>query len=185
MIIGLKNINVAKLTEEATNIYDAVTKLAPAISANITPNNQSTTLYGDDRAVAVEETLGSIGVEINTADLTDEQYALLMGVTINADGVIEDSSDDNAPYLALGFELPMSGGGKKLYWYYKGRFQKPGGEYNTKGESVSFATQTLVGTFMAREDKKWRAHHRTLPEGTADPIAEAWFDAVYKPTPIV
>lgn len=182
MIIGLKNIHIAELTAEQENTYGTVDKLSPAISANITPNSSVTTLYGDDHAVAVEETLGSINVEINTADLTPEQYAKLMGVTVNDDGVIEDSTNDIAPYVALGFELPKSGGGKKLYWYYKGRFQKPGGEFNTKGETVAFATQTLVANFMAREDGKWRAHHESLPADVDKAIADAWFETVYAPT---
>lgn len=182
--IGLKNIHVAPLltdTEDAST-YDVVTKLAAAISASIAVTNNSATLYGDDMLIAVEDSTGAITITIGVEDLTDEQYDLLMGTTKNSDGVIEDSTNDIAPYLALGFELPLREGGRRLYWYYKGRFQKPGGEHTTKGETITFGTETIVATFMPRKDTKWRSRIQ-VPGGETSTVADSWFDQVYAPIP--
>lgn len=181
--VGLKNVYVATFDEEAGS-YATPVKLSPAISANITPNFESATLYGDDRAVHVEESLNTIGVEISTTDLTNEDYSLLMGVTANTDGVIEDSTSDAAPYVALGFEMPKTNGGVALRWYYKGRFQKSGEEATTKGENVEFQTPTLAATFMAREDGKWRARvdYKDAASIDAD-IYNSWFTSVYEDVP--
>ncbi|MFE4525442.1 major tail protein [Cytobacillus firmus] len=180
--IGLRDLHFAPLAADGT--YEAPVKLSTAITASVTPNYTITTLYGDDRAVAVATALGDIDIQINTTDLTPEDYDLLMGTTKNADGVIEDSIDDVAPYGALLFRLPLESGGFKYYAYYKGKFQPPATTHNTKGGSTEFQTPTTSGKFMPREDGKWRAHF--VHDGsTASPVADAWFTSVYEPTPVV
>ncbi len=181
-VIGLRDFHAAKVNEDGT--YGVPKKLAPAISATITPNFQITTLYGDDQAVAVAEALGDIDVEINPSDLSIDDYAFLLGKTKNADGVIEDSADDVAPYVALGFRLPKENGAFKYYWYYKGKFQPPASSHNTKGESVEFQTPTISGKFVAREDRKWRAHMESDDSGVNQAVVDGWFTNVYVPTPV-
>lgn len=178
--IGLRNIHVALFTDESTVAYEVPKKISQAITANITPNFETATLYADDQAVEIEETLGDIDVEIGIKDLNTEDYALLLGKTVNSDGVVEDSVDDVAPYVALGFEVPLSGGGKRLYWYYKGKFQVPSSEHTTKQGATAFQTPTISGKFLAREDGKWRA--RIDSNETNAAVVDAWFDNVYKPT---
>lgn len=180
-VIGLRDFHVAVMNTDGT--YAVPKKIAPAISATITPNFNITTLYGDDQAVAVAEALGDIDVEINPTDLSTDDYALLLGKTKNADGVIEDSADDVAPYVALGFRLPKENGAFKYYWYYKGKFQPPANSHNTKGESVEFQTPTISGKFVARYDKKWRAHMESDDTAVVQSVVDAWFNGVYVPTP--
>lgn len=180
--IGLRDLHFAKLNTDGT--YAVPAKLSNAISASVTPNYTITTLYGDDRAVAVANALGDIDITINTTDLTPEDYDLLMGTTKNADGVIEDSIDDVAPYGALLFRLPLEAGGFKYYAYYKGKFQPPASTHNTKGGSVEYQTPTITGKFVSRDDGKWRAHF--VHDGAAaSTVATNWFTSVYAPTPQV
>lgn len=181
--IGLRDLHFAPFSADGTG-YEVPVKLSKAISATVTPNFTITTLYGDDRAVAVASALGDIDISINTTDLTPTEYDLLMGTTKNTDGVIEDSIDDIAPYGALLFRLPLESGGFKYYAYFKGKFQPPGSTHNTKGGSTEFQTPTTTGKFMARDDGKWRAHF--VDDGTsASPVATNWFTTVYEPTPQV
>lgn len=183
--VGLKKLHVALLTDEEANTYGVPSQLSPAVSANVTPNFTSTPLYGDDRIIHVDEALGDIDVEVAVTDLTDEDYALLMGVIANSDGVIEDSTDDQAPYVALGFEMPKPEGGVALRWYYKGKFQKPVDSATTKGESTEFQTPTITAKFMAREDGKWRARVDYKDAASIDAaVRDAWFANVYAPIPI-
>ena len=182
--IGLKKLHIAVLTAEETNTYAVPTQLSPAVNANVTPNFESTSLYGDDRIVYVENALGDIDVELAVTDLTDADYALLMGITPNVDGVIEDSADDQAPYVALGFEMPKPGGGVALRWYYKGKFQKPSEEVATKTDTTEYVTPAITAKFMAREDGKWRARVDYTDSATIDAaVRDAWFDAVYSVAP--
>lgn len=181
--IGLKNIHAALITAEGTTTtYGIPRTISQAITANITPNFNISTLYADDQAVEVDEALGDIDIELGIKDLSTEDYAYLLGKTVNADGVIEDSVNDVAPYLALGFEIPLSGGGKRLYWYYKGKFQPPSSEHTTKQGSVSYQTPTITGKFMAREDGKWRSRIDSTHMTANETVVASWFDAVYVPT---
>lgn len=182
-VIGLRDLHVAKLNEDGT--YDAPKKLSPLVNANITPNYQIVTQYGDDRAVAVAEAMGNITVEIGLTDLTTEDYEYIFGKTKNADGVLEDTVDDVIPYVALGFRLPKEDGGFRYYWYYKGKFQPPSSAHQTKGENIQFEQPTISGTFMARDDGKWRAWVDSKDEGVSPTVISGWFANVYEPTPQV
>ncbi|MGG0889944.1 major tail protein [Cytobacillus horneckiae] len=180
--VGLRDLHFAKFTQEGgSGLYLPPKKLSEALTASITPNYSVTTLYADDRAVAVESALGDIDIQLTIADLSDSDYEMLMGAAKNSDGVIEDSVDDVAPYGALGFRIPLSGGGFRFYWYYKGRFQPPAQNHNTKGSGVEFQNPAISGKFMAREDGKWRARLTHIGT-TANEVADSWFNAVYKET---
>jgi len=176
--VGLKNIYVAKITSELDGVitYETPKKIAHAITANITPNVEQTVLYGDDRAVESEEALADIDVEITVTDLNVEDYALLMGATVDANGGVTDSIDNTAPEVALGFEVPLTKGGKRMYWYYKGKFGIPSSEHNTKQGSVEYQTPTIAAKFMPRADGKWR--YRLDANETNSAIVEGWFTEV-------
>lgn len=176
--VGLRNIYVAKITSEIDGVitYEAPKKIAHAITANITPNVEQAVLYGDDRAVESEEALADIDVEITVTDLNVEDYAFLMGATVDANGGVTDSINNTKPEVALAFEVPLSKGGKRLYWYYKGKFGIPSSEHNTKQGSVEYQTPTIAAKFMPRADGKWR--YRLDANETNKAIADAWFTEV-------
>lgn len=180
---GLKNIHVALLTETGGVVsYGAPKKIAEAITANVTPNVESAILYGDDRAVETEEVLSDIDVEINITDLSAEDYAFLMGSTVDANNGVTDSINDTAPYVALGFEIPLTKGGKRVFWYYKGKFQLPSSEHTTKQGTTEFQTPTIAAKFLPREDGKWR--YRVDANTTNTAVVSDWFaDVQEAPTP--
>lgn len=183
--IGLKNLYWAELTDEATQTYGTPVKLSPAIEANIEIPTESATLYGDDRAVEAADSLGDIEIELNVADLLPEHYVLLLGKTKNADGVIIDKIDDVAPYGALLFEMPKADGNKKMWSYYKTKFQVPGTEATTKGDSVEFQTQTINGKAFPNTAGQYRVWIDTSDADTDAAVADAWYTSVYKETPVV
>lgn len=183
--IGLKNLYFAPLTDEATLTYGTPVKLAAAIEANVDIGTESATLYGDDRAIEAADSLGDIDIELNVADLSPDHYALLLGKSKNADGVIIDKSSDVAPYGALMFEMPKADGNKKMWCYYKTKFQTPGTEATTKGDSVEFQTQTINGKSFPLENEQYRAQLDTSDPDTDAAVAAAWYTSVYKETPVV
>lgn len=175
--IGLKHIHVAKLTEENGVIsYDTPRKIAHAITANITPNSEQVTLYGDDMAVESDEALADIDVEIGVTDLSAADYAYLLGGKVDSQGGVTDTVNNVSPYVALGFEVTMSGGGKRMYWYYKGKFQIPTSEHTTKQGSIEYQTPTVAAKFIPRTDGKWRYRLDSIPANKA--TVDAWYTAV-------
>lgn len=176
--VGLKNIYVAKiLTESETETtYDAPRKISKAMTASVTPNVNSATLHGDDQAQETLEELESVTVAIGINDLNNADYAYLLGKTVDSNGGVSDNINDEAPYLALGYEVPLSKGGKRMTWLYKGKFGIPSEEDQTKQGSPSFQTPTISSTFLPREDGEWR--YRVESNETNAAVINSWFTAV-------
>lgn len=176
--VGLKNIVIAKVlseTAEATT-YDTVRKISKAMTANVTPNINTATLYGDDQAQETIEELADVTVEIGINDLSNEDYAYIMGKTVDVNGGVTDSVNDEAPYLAMGYEVPLTGGRKRVTWLYKGKFGIPSETDQTKQGSPSFQTPTISATFIPRADGKWR--YRVESNETNQAIVDSFLDSV-------
>lgn len=182
--IGLKDIHVALLNADGT--YATPVKLANAIEATITPNTNSSTLYAEDQAVETVSSMGDIDVSLSVDDLSNKQYATILGKTVGTDGVVVDTSDDVAPYLALLFRSLKSNGEYRYVTLYKGRFAIPEDSYRTKGESAEFVNQALTAKFVANDAGKWRAKVDSDDETVSQMVIDEWFDYVYGyPTTVV
>ncbi|MEK9198788.1 major tail protein [Ureibacillus sp. FSL E2-3493] len=177
--IGLKNIVVAKITkdDETGTVYETPRKLSPAMNVNITPTVNSANLPGDDQVQETIEELESVTVSFGVNEIDNEDYAYIMGKTVDANNGVTDKSTDEAPYLAFGYEAPLTGGRKRMTWLYKGKFGLPTEELQTKQGSPSFQTPTVEGTFIPRKsDSKWR--YRVESNETNQAVIDGWFDAV-------
>ncbi|EJW14155.1 phage major tail protein [Paenibacillus alvei DSM 29] len=80
--VGLKNMHYAKLIkDDETGVeYSTPKRLAPAITANITPTVNSATLFADDGPLLTANALGEITVEIGITDLPFDIQADLLGL---------------------------------------------------------------------------------------------------------
>lgn len=180
--VGLKNIHVAKLLtdEKGTGTtYETPAYLAPALNVTVTPNSSSSTLYADDGPSEVGTTVAGIEVSINIKDLTSEQQALLLGNTVDANGAVISKTTDQAPYVALGYEVTRNDGKPHFVWLYKGMFRENEATHNTKGESVEFQTPTLAANFIKRDsDDAWKYTLRSGEEGVNQVVVDAFFEDV-------
>ncbi|WP_272945147.1 major tail protein [Bacillus amyloliquefaciens] len=97
--MGLRDIYFAKLIkdDEAGATYDKPVKIGKAIEASISPNTNSETLNADDGPSEIETAFGGVEVEIGVDQLSHDIQALLLGHTVNADGVLEKKDTDLAP----------------------------------------------------------------------------------------
>ena len=166
--IGVKNLHYALVTtdDDTTLAYGDPVALSGVVSVNVKPNSSSETIFADDGPFETAATTGNISVELQVASLTIEEQAVLLGHTIAA-GVMKQNSSDNAPYVAIGFESIKSNGSKRFVWLTKGKFAEPEDAYETKGDSIKFQPQTITGSFVAREhDGNWKI--------TGDEDATGW-----------
>lgn len=183
--IGLKDLYYAKLIkDDETGVqYDTPKKIAPAISASVSPTVNSATLYADNGPIVTANSLGEITVEINPSDIPFDVQVDLLGQTINEDGVIIDNAEDQAPEVALGFRRTTSAGTSRLVWLLKGKFSLPTEEAQTQGDTPEFQTPTITGVFIKRMfDGNWRYRLDTGMETANQDVATAWFSEVYDPT---
>ncbi|WEY95775.1 major tail protein [Bacillus subtilis] len=183
--VGLRDIYFAKLIkDDATGVaYETPVKIGKAIEASVSPNTNSETLNADDGPSEIETAFGGTEIEIGVDQLAHDVQALLLGHSVNADGVLEKKATDEAPYGALLFRAQVSGGGYKLYAFYKGKFQPQEESFATKTDSPEFQTDTITGTFMRREfDEVWSRSVCTKGEGVSQTVVDNWFKAVYEPS---
>jgi len=156
--VGLKDIYYATLTSDASDgaVYGTPVKITGAITANINPNPSIETLYADDGPMEVSSQMGQVTLELNVADLTLSQQAVLLGHTAPSSGVMLKKSTDTPPWLAIGFKSKKSNGKYRYIWLLKGKFSEPEINHETQNDSVNFQSPTITGNFVKREyDDAW------------------------------
>ena len=187
--IGLKDLYYSIITEDdnGEESYATPVKLAPAISAGLTINNDSVKLLP---AAKVEDDLKEFSngtITLGVSAISDAVAAILTGSTVDSNGCLVDTADDDAPYVAIGFRAKTSKGKYRYVWLYRVKFAVPNDNFVTKGESVQFTTPTIEGTIYKRNkpDSRGRNPWRySVTEGEVAGSAstiEDWFEAVPEP----
>ena len=193
--IGCDNLVYAKMTTEdtatAAPTYGSVTPAPGVMSININPNGSLETLFADDGPMETASTLGRIEVEIQKNALTTQNKADLLGHEIDSKGAIVYGDSDVPPYVAIGFRTLKSNGKYRYVWLYKGKFNEPEDQNETKGDSINFQADTINGQFTklsyaytinGKRVRPWKyeidAEHE---DADADTIGK-WFEAVVMPT---
>lgn len=183
--IGLSDLYAFPLkNDEKGNLaYGAPFKIAPAVSASISPSTSDDAFYADDIALISNQTISSIAVELETADIKDEIVAKLMGLEIDEKGVVHDNVNKVAPKVALAFRSLKSNNKYKYVVLYKGSFGAGEDEYATKEDSISFQTTTITGTFLPTVfNGDWRASVNEDGAGVEPTTISEWFTKVYGAT---
>jgi len=180
--IGLRNMYYARLIkDDRTGVeYETPKHLAPAITATITPAVNSATMHADNAPLITANALGEITVEINVSDLSFPIQADLLGLKMNADGVLIDNETDQAPEVALAFERTTVDGTSRYTWLLKGRFKLPSEEAKTVAGTPDFQTPKMSGVFVRRMfDGHWRFRVDSGAAGVKPEILTNWFHRVY------
>ena len=188
--IGLDKPYFSIITEDANGqeTYGMPEVMAKAIQADLTVNNATASLYADDGVdESVDEfTSGTLSLGLN--DLASTVAAELLGARVDTNGVLVNSTNDIAPYVAVGFRARKANGKYRYFWLYRVKFGVPATNLATKGESITFQTPTIEGTVMRRNKPDMQDKHpwkTEVTDGDADVAAatiSGWFNAVYEPT---
>lgn len=195
--IGVDMLYVAPITkdDESGIEYGAAIRLPGLNSIGYDPATQSGTYDADDGAYETMSGDGETKVTIKVADLLSEHYALLLGVSQDTTGVLEEGIADNPPEMAVGFRSQKSDGSYRFVWCLKGKFAKSAEAYATKSTSgVAFNDRELVFTALNRvyDGKKRRqldSNDPKLPEGTtlvtlSEPTTGWFSDPDFVPTAV-
>ena len=186
--VGLKDVHVALVTTDTETDYitDTPILLKRSLSAKITEKKTTDTLYADDTVDEFVETLDSISVEIDLADLNPEQEALIKGSTFNA-GFLTDNENDISNTIALGFRARRTDGTYEFVWLHVGQFNEGiEDDYESKADKIKTQSKTLKGSFRARKkDGNWRVrvNEAYLQDTYTDAKAaiQDWFSKVQEP----
>ena len=183
--IGLSNLVAFTLKTDSAGVlsYGPPFRIAPAVSASITPETSDDSFYADDIALISNRTISSITVELETADIPDEVQAKLLGLQIDSNGVLHDNINAQAPQVALAFRSLKSNGKYKYVVLYKGAFGIGEDEYQTQEESATFQTTSITATFLPTiKNGDWRVSVNEDSPLVKQEVVDSWFDKVYGAT---
>ncbi|NCB92888.1 MAG: phage tail protein [Clostridia bacterium] len=177
MTLGLRDLYYALITiTEGVETYGIPKKMAEAISADLSVTTAEGTLYADD---AVSESVKEFvkgTIKLGIKDLETDVLAEVLGQVVDDDQVVWAGDTDEPPFVAIGFRAKKTGGKYRYIWLQKVQFKVPTEKFATKGESITFNTPEIEGTFYKSvATGKWKADYTGLP--TSAPAA-AWFTKV-------
>ena len=206
--IGLSSLYYSKLTEASNGSpsYDGAKTLGKAVSASVSITNNSATLYADNVLAESDTSFQSGTITLGVDEDGDTVFADLLGHTITTGtggGVVTKSTDDVAPYVAVGRVITKMVSG--VYYYkaevlLKVKFGEPSQDDTTKGESIEFSTPEIEGTIATLADGNWcktktfttkanalayiqgifssgvtYTYTKVTPVGTENPKEEGWY----------
>lgn len=177
MTTGLKDLYFAPITmTDGVEVYGEPKKMAEAISADISVNVAEATLYADDALNQSVKEFTNGEITLGVADLDNKVLAEVLGQSTDGAGVTWATGSDIAPYVAVGFRAAKVNGVYRYIWLQKVQFAIPSESFETKGESISFKTPEITGTFMkALATDAWKADYTGLP---TEETAQGWFKKV-------
>ena len=184
IVIGCRDVVFAQVTADAStgttygDIFEAPGVIEIALTANVTNEN----IAADDVPLyEVFTSLDGFEVSVTMTQVGNDGKAYLLGGTVDAKGVLLESSDDEAPYVAMGFKTARSDNSDDYIWLYKGKFAHGDSNFRTKERgAVNWQTPVLTGTFMPRiSDKRVRAIVNS-EDSSASTILSSFFSAPYE-----
>lgn len=187
--IGLDQLYYSKITEGANGdeTFATPVQLAKAISAGITVDVNEATLFADDAEAESVKAFKSGKLTLGVDDIGVTAAQDLTGAAIDDNGVLVASTEDQAPYVAIGFRALKANGKYRYFWLYRVKFAVPSTNLATKGDSVAFQTPTIEGTIMRRNKVDGNGRHPWKTEvtegatGVTEATINSWFTKVYEP----
>lgn len=188
--IGLDKLYYATITEDENGdeTYATPTVLAEAVSAELSVELNEAIFYADDKASETVKEFKSGSITLSINDIGSNVASALIGATVDDNGALVYAGEDNASSVAIAFRSKKSNGQYRYFWLYRVKFGVPSTSLTTKGDSVSFANPSIVGTIMLRnkpdDNNKhpWKTEITEGETGVDTATITSWFDAVYEPT---
>ena len=186
ILIGCKNVVFAKMLTDTnsettydTEIFSAPGVIEVGLTAQITNEN----LAADDVPLyEVFNSLDGFELSLNMASLGSDGKAYLLGNKIDNNGVLVEASDDDAPYVAMGFKTARSDGSEDYVWLTKGKFAQSDSTYRTREKGqMNWQTPTLKATFMPRISDNRIRFTVNNKDTKAASVLGTFFDSVYDP----
>lgn len=169
-----------------TETYGDLKVMGKAVRASVTINTAEAKLYADDGLAEMVKEFVEGSITAETDDMEDSVAADLYGATLteaaqSTTGKIVYKDTDASAYLRFGFIVRRMKASKYQYKaivYNKVMFDIPNEDYETKGETITFKTNSITGKVMRNKDRIWKTTSLWVDTLTA---AETFLDTNVKP----
>lgn len=188
--IGLDKLYYSKITEDddGNEAYEKPIQLAKAIEADIAIELLEAILYADDSADTTIKEFKSGTLTLGIDDIGTQAAEDLTGATLDANGVLVSTGEDEPEPVAIGFRAKTAKGKYRYFWLYRVKFGIPGASLKTRGDSIEFSTPSIEGTITRRNKldgankHPWKVEVTDGLTGVSEDTITKWFDSVYEPT---
>lgn len=187
VLIGVRNLVFAELKSDTITeaVYEEdIHELPGTIEIAITASISDEVLGADDNPTwEILASLDSLDVAMTVASIDKEAEAFLLGLEIDGNGVLLQASNDDAPWVAMGFKSARSDGSEDYIWLYKGKFKPSDITYHTKERgTVNWNTPVINATFGPRDfDQRHLAKLNSADADLGADTLKTFFDAPYVP----
>ena len=160
--------------------YGAGVVMGKAISADITYNRTASSLYADDAKVEADNSItgGSVSFTVDQVTLEGRKVAFGLDVTDTEGGKLYHITGKSTPYIGQGYIEVLNTDGKYQYraiWLHKVQYGPQGRTSATKGEQITWQTETVTGEMMgAYINDSGEAHFEEVFEADTEAAAMAW-----------
>jgi len=157
---------------------------AKAVKANTSINTSKQKFFSDDDVAEIinEFINGSISMDVD--DIEDIVLKDICGVHVGEDGTVILKDTDSANYIRFGFLIRRYKRNKSQYRaivFPKVMFDIPADDYETKGESIVFKSETITGEILRNKSHEWKIMSKWVD---SEELAETWLIENMKP-PVV
>lgn len=192
---GITKCYIAKNLTDTIDalVYDTPQYFENIQELDIKPKTNTDKAYGENRLIDQATLFDSADVTANWYDLYVQQRAFVLGQNISAEGGTYAATGDVAPYVALLYKSPLTGGqGNRYGVIYKGQFTLPDDTMKgLQGKPDLGQTPKLTGAFQSTnyvikvadpntgilvEKHIWEYHIDTTED-----LDATWFANVYVP----
>lgn len=175
--INIKNMVYALLTSDTTAgaEYGEVKPLGKAMQVQLTPSLASGVLYGEGAQSENIAKLNGMATVLDVNKIAIEDRAEILGHKYE-NGILIEKAGDEAPFLAVGFEVEGTNKCKELVWLLKGRAQPFNGTMQQSTDSINFSTDSITINFVPRDfDGELRYFADTANTALTTKQVEDWF----------
>jgi len=134
--------------------------IAKAIQADIAITTNDVKLYADDAIAESDVSFASGTLTLGIDELSDDIIEILLGhVKGDVSEELVANINDLNPYVGVGFYgVKVVNGTRKYRAIYlpKIKFAEPADNLATKGETLAFGTDSLVGTIFPDDNGDWK-----------------------------
>lgn len=176
--INVKNLVYSVLTSDTSAgvSYDSVNPLAKAMTIEVTPTQATGVLYGDGAQQENLAKLTGLSAALEVNKIAIEHRAIIQGHTYE-NGVMTYSADDEAPYIAIGYQVEGTNGFSEYVWLLKGRVQEGNQNASQATDKINFTTDKMTINFIPREyDKFLEFTGDSSNSDLFDDQVAAWFN---------
>lgn len=179
---GFADLRYNKLTANTAEAYTpsaTQTKLPGAQSLTSTDTRQDYEIYADDGVYDSGSDYQSTELTITMAEMSLKDLADLAGAKYDEDtGVMEESSTDVPPEVALGFSGLMVDGGKRMFQYLCCKLKDYKADLNTKGSSNDINAYTLTFSCTGRAYDHRVRKVKDVEKGSNGALDISWLNTV-------